>query len=465
MSTHWDLLCLGSGEAAKVLAWHYASTYNKCCAVIERSMLGGSCPNVACLPSKNLLYSAKAAHLARQGAQFGLAAQKGDVEYGAVKKRKDEMVRELGDLHRGMFEGSGVELIWGEGRFVGEKRVEVTDANGERKVLTADVVVVNTGSRAKIPDNIPGLVEAKPLTHVELLDLEDLPRHLIVLGGGYVGLELAQAMKRLGAQVTVFERGSRILKNEDPDIAAVLQNILTEEGIDFKPSTSVTRVQGLSGQEVTLTLSDNTQLKGTHILCAAGRIPNTQNIGLDLAGIKLKDTGHILVDENNLTTAPGVYAAGDCAGSPYFTHMGLDDFRIIRDSLTNKPQKNRRSTRQVPSSLFTDPEIAHVGMREHEANSKGVKYRLAKLPMDMFLRTRTMEKGATRGFAKVLISAENDTILGFTVVGPHAGELLPVVQLAIEKGLPYTDVRDLILVHPTINEGLGMLFDNVPSSS
>lgn len=468
-NNHYDLISIGSGEAGKVLAWDYATTQNKRCAVIERSMLGGSCPNVACLPSKNLLYSAKAASLASHGEQFGLSPSAGKIDYRVVKLRKDKMVEGMAATHRQNFERSGTELIWGDGKFVGEKKIEVVGEGGEKRLVTADYVLVNTGSRARVPENIPGLKEADPLTHVGLLDLEDLPRHLIILGGGYVGLELAQAMRRLGAEVTVIERGNRILKNEDADVAQVLQDILTKEGVVFQMYSNVKQVNGISGDEVTLhlkTASGDTDLKGSHILCATGRIPNTSDMGLDVAGVELRPTGHIIVDEHNRTSVPGVFASGDCAGRPYFTHVGFDDFRILRDVFSGKPvdaNEKRKSNRQVPSTLFTDPEIAHVGLREQEAQAQGIKYRLTKTPMGAFLRTLTMEEGATEGFAKALISADDDTILGFTAIGPHAGELLPVVQLAMKKGLPYTDVGELIITHPTMNESLSMvLFQNVP---
>lgn len=466
-SDHYDILALGSGEAGKLVTWHFSATQKKRCAVIERIGLG-ACPTVACLPSKNLLYSAKAVHQARNLEQFGLPSQSDHVDYKIVKQRKDTMVKDItGGLFQSAYDQSGVELIWGQGRFVGEKKIEVDLNDGGKRTVTADVVLVNTGSTGAIPDT-PGLREAKPLTHVEFLNLAELPRHLVILGGGYVGLEFAQASVRLGAKVTVIQRGERILKNEDPDVVQVLQDILASEGVVFQTSTTIDQVQGLSGDQVTLQLSTpagKSELTASHILCATGRTPNTSGIGLDLAGIQLTPAGNIQIDDNNRTTAPDVFAGGDCVGSPYFTHIGWDDYRIIRDAMSAKPvgaTARHRSDRQLPSTLFTDPEIAQVGLREHEARAKGIEYRLAKLPMVMFVRTATMEKGAAQGFAKALLSAKDDTILGFTAIGPHAGEMLPVVQLAMLKGLPYTDIGELIVAHPTMNEGLVMMFDNVP---
>lgn len=464
---HYDLISLGSGEAGKYIAWTYASTQNKKCAVIERSMLGGSCPNVACLPSKNFIYSAKVAHLVGRGEEFGLASSASQVDMKKVLARKDRMMEGLMDLHRANFSKTGVEVIWGDGKFVGKKRIEVVDADGEKRVLTADTIVVSTGSRARIPDDIPGLKKALPLTHVDILNLQSAPQHLIILGGGYIGLEFAQAFRRFGSQVTVVERNKKILKNEDIDVSAFLEQTLTREGVAFCTKTTVNKVSGVSGDHVTLSCNQYGQdiiLGGTHILCATGRQPNTDNIGLDIAGIKTTQQGHVIVDEHNNTSAEGMFAVGDCAGSPQFTHVGFDDFRIVRDVLANKSDTSaeRRSVRQVPFTLFTDPEVAHVGLREREARSQGIPYRLAKIPMGAFLRTRTLEEGGSDGFAKALVSHEDDTILGFTAVGPHAGELLPVVQLAMKRGLPYTDIADLVITHPTMGEGLVALFSAVP---
>jgi pyruvate/2-oxoglutarate dehydrogenase complex dihydrolipoamide dehydrogenase (E3) component len=381
----------------------------------------------------------------------------------AVKHRKDGMVNGLMQMHKGNFTQNSVDVIWGDGKFVGPKTIEVTDSENRKRTLTADVIVISTGSRAIIND-LPGLKEAKPLTHVELMDLEQLPSHLIVLGGGYIGLEFAQAMRRFGSKVTVIDHNSRILKREDEDVSTQLQEILTNEGVVFSTSTSITDVHGTSGESVTLKGTQDGQpieLTGSHILCATGRLPNNENIGLDKLGVKLNAKGHIVVDEWNRATDDGVFAVGDCAGSPHFTHVAYDDFRIVKEYLTGKASSGpRRSVRQLPFTLFTDPELAHCGLREHEAKAEGLKYRLTKIPMATFLKTRTL--GETTGFGKAIISADDDTILGFTALGPGVGELLPVVQLAMKKRLPYTDIADLVITHPTLSEGLVALFSAVP---
>lgn len=416
-----------------------------------------------------VIYSAKFAHLASQATAFGLSGIEGaetKIDMSAVIRRKKAMVDGLIDLHLTNFKNNHVELIRGRGEFVAPKTIEVTSSDGNKRVLKGDAVVISTGSRAKV-EPIPGLKEAQPLTHIEMLELTEVPRHLVVLGGGYVGLELAQAMRRFGAEVTVVERNGRVLKGEDEDVGDLLAGTLKKEGITILTSTSVKEVSGTSGTSVTLTTEQNgnqVNLQASHILVAAGREPNTDGIGLDKSNVKLNVKGFIEVDEVLSTTEKGVFAVGDCAGSPHFTHMAFDDFRIVRDELLGKPQSDakRRSGRQIPSTLFTSPEAAHVGLREHEAKASKIAYRLTKIPMLAFLRTRTLGPGDSEGFAKALI-ADDDTILGFSAVGPGVGELLPVVQLAMKKHLPYSDLAELIITHPTLSEGLVALFSAVPS--
>ncbi|KAK3698634.1 hypothetical protein LTR37_016862 [Vermiconidia calcicola] len=450
---HYDLLALGSGEAAKFIACTIAATQGKRCAVIERQWYGGSCPNVACLQSKNVIHSASVPAVFTWRGLWHTSSQ-----WEWRKRRQNE--------HEGGFKQSGVAFIRGEGKFVDRKTIEVTNADGQKRVLEGDIIIVCTGSRAIISD-IPGLKEAKPLTHVELLELEELPSHLIVLGRGYVGLEFAQAMRRFGSAVTVIDKHERTLMHEDEDVATQVQEVLLREGVLFSTSTSVTEVSGTSGESVTVggTASGETfQVKGSHLLCATGRIPNSDNNGLEATGVTLTEKGHIAADEWNRTSEDGVFAVGDCFGSPYFTHIGYNDFRIVNDCLNGKATSEaRRSARQVPFTLSTDPEIAHVGLREHEAKTKGIKYRLAKIPMSAFLRSRTL--GETDGFAKALVSAEDDTILGFTAVGPGIGELLPLVQLTMKKKLPYFEIADMIFTHPTLGEGLMFVFGAVPPRS
>ena len=451
----FDVVVLGSGEAGKFLAWTLASE-GKRVAVIERQYVGGSCPNIACLPSKNVIHSAKVASYLQRKGEFGLPAADGPVDMTAVRDRKRKMVDGLIQVHIQKYRMSGAELMMGSGRFIGPKTIEVLLQGGATRTLRGEIVVVCTGSRARI-DDTPGLKEARPLTHVELLELDHVPEHLLVLGGGYIGLELSQAMRRLGSRVTVVERNGALIHREDPDVTSGVAELFRDEGIAVRTGTPLTRVEGLSGKTVRL---HGTQggaevvIDGTHLLVAGGRTPNTDGIGLDRAGIAVDQHGHVQVNERLQTTAPDVWAVGDCAGSPYFTHVAYDDFRIVRDNLAGG---NRVTTgRQVPFCLFTDPEVARVGLSERQAKELGIPYRLAKISMEKVLRTQTLSE--TRGFMKALIQRDDDRILGFTAFGVEAGEVMAVVQMAMTAGLPYTALRDAVLTHPTIAEGLVVLF-------
>jgi pyruvate/2-oxoglutarate dehydrogenase complex dihydrolipoamide dehydrogenase (E3) component len=328
-------------------------------------------------------------------------------------------------------------------------------------VLTGDQIFLNIGTHAAIP-NVPGLEAAGPLTNIEALELDYVPQHLIVLGGGYVGLELAQAFRRFGSRVTIIEYRPQIAGREDPDVADEIRRIFRDEGIDILVGAEIRRVQGRSGGDVGLLLrtsSGEQTIEGSDILVAAGRSPNTVGIGLDVAGVDLDGRGYIKVNERLETSAPNVWAIGECAGSPQFTHVSFDDSRVIRDNLAGGKRTTR--DRLIPYCMFTDPPLARVGMSEDEAQRQGIEARVAKLPMSAVLRTHTI--GETQGFMKALIAARDDRILGFTMIGTEAGEVMAVVQMVMLAGLPYMDLRDAILAHPTMAEGLRSLFSNVPS--
>jgi pyruvate/2-oxoglutarate dehydrogenase complex dihydrolipoamide dehydrogenase (E3) component len=454
----FDAIIIGSGEAGKYMAWTLGAQ-GKRVITIEDKRIGGACPNVACLPSKNVVHSAKVASFFQRGAEFGIVNGDWHVDMAGVNARRQKMVDSNLQVHLANFAKSHVEVVMGFGRFIGEKTVEVALNAGGTRTLRSDRIFIATGSRATI-DPMPGLAESKPLTHIEALELTVLPEHLLILGGGYVGLEFAQAMRRFGARVTVIERNPSIAHREDPDVIEGLEQLFADEGIEVVSNAAVARVEGTSGRSVTLHVTlpkGETTIQGSHLLVATGRTPNTKNMGLEVVGIKTTPAGHIQVNDRLETTAPGAWAMGDCAGSPYFTHISFDDFRIVRDNLAGD---NRTTTgRQVPSCTFIDPELAHVGLTENEAKQKGVAYRLGKVPMLSNLRARTLSE--TRGFIKALIS-ENDRILGFTAFGTGVGELLPVVQLAMSADLPYTAIRSLIVSHPTISEGLVSLLTAVP---
>lgn len=455
----YDLLVLGSGEAGKYLAWSTAAAGKKT-VLVERRYVGGSCPNIACLPSKNFVHSAKVAHLAADAASYGLHPGAPGVDMAAVRQRKREMVAGLIQMHEGRFRDTGVELVKGEGHFIAPKTIEVILESGGTRTLSGTNVIISTGSRPII-DDTPGLKGSQALTHVEALELAVVPEHLLVLGGGYIGLEFAQIMRRLGSRVTIVERGSQLLAREDPDVADALTCMLSSEGIELVTEARISEVKGHSGDQITLHLvkgGESISLTGSHLLVATGRTPNTDGIGLDKAGVALTNKGFVQVNERLETTAPGVFAVGDCAGSPQFTHIAFDDYRVVSGNLAGHLRTT--TNRLVPSCLFTDPELARVGLNETEAKRKGIAYRLLRLPMKAVLRSRTV--GETYGFLKALIDRETDSILGFTGLGASAGELLAPVQLAMANGLPYTALKNSIFTHPTFSEGLVYLFSATP---
>lgn len=460
-SPEYDLLVLGSGEAGKYLAWTQARLGWKT-AVVERKYIGGSCPNIACLPSKNVIHSAKVASYLRRAGEFGLRTGALEVDMAAVRERKRKMVAGLVDVHVENYRKSGTELIMGSGRFVGPKTLEVTAADGTTQQLRGKRIIVSTGSRARL-DDTPGLSIAQPLTHIEALELDHVPGHLIVLGGGYIGLEFAQAMRRFGSRVTILERNPRLVHREDEDVSTGLLQAFQDEGIEILTDTKILSVEGLSGESVRVIASrpgGEVSIEGTHLLVATGRQPNTDGIGLEIAGVQVNQHGHIQVNDRLETTAPDVWAVGDCAGSPHFTHIAFDDFRIVRDNLAGG--EHSAAHRQVPFCMFTDPEVARIGLSETEAQAQGISYRLAKVPLAATLRSRTL--GETRGFLKALIETGSDRILGCTIFGVGAGETIAVVQVAMLAGLPYTALRETIFTHPTMAEGLIPLFSAVPKS-
>jgi pyruvate/2-oxoglutarate dehydrogenase complex dihydrolipoamide dehydrogenase (E3) component len=453
----YDDLVLGSGEAGKYIAWSEGRLGRRV-GVIEQKYVGGSCPNIACLPSKNIIHSAKVASYFQRSEEFGIKKDEWEIQMAGVRERKRAMVNGLIDTHLKNFKSSGAELIWGHGRFIAPKTIAVELADGGERLVSAERIIISTGSRATIED-IPGLRAARPMTHIEALELDFVPDHLIVVGGGFVGLEIAQALRRFGSRVTILERNARLAHREDPDVSEALNQLCIDEGIDVRTGSQITSVEGLSGKAVLVHTTQHgvaTAIKGTELLIAAGRTSNTEGIGLELAGVEVTAHGDVKVNERLETTAEGVWAVGDCAGSPHFTHVAYDDYRIIRDNFAGG---HRVTTgRQVPSCLFTDPELARIGMNETEAKEQGVSYRLVKVLMEAVLRTRTLSE--SRGFMKALIDTKSDRVLGFTAFGTGAGETMSTVQLAMSAGLPYTALRDCIFTHPTLAEGLVVLFSS-----
>src|SRR6266478_3129381 len=399
-SEQFEVLVLGSGTGGKLIAWYMAQSGRRT-AVVERRWVGGSCPNIACMPSKNEISSARIAHLARHGGHYGTVTGSVTVDMATVRRRKREMVERQIEKHVQIYRTSGAELIMGGGRFLAPKTLEVKLNDGRTRVLAADKVFLNVGTHAAIP-NVPGLDAALPLTHVDALELDYLPPHLVVIGGGYVGLEMAQAYRRFGSDVTIIEPGHRLMGREDIDVSQEMQRILSKEGIQVLLEAELLQVRGQSGEKVSLvvrTATGEQNIDCSDILVAAGRVPNTAGIGLEEAGVRLDNRGYIRVNGRLETSAPDVWAIGECAGSPQFTHISEDDFRIIRDNLAGRNRSTRG--RLVAYCMFTDPLLAHVGLSEGEAERQQINVRVAKLPMNSVLGAQATEQ--RRGFMKALI--------------------------------------------------------------
>jgi pyruvate/2-oxoglutarate dehydrogenase complex dihydrolipoamide dehydrogenase (E3) component len=457
----FDLVILGGGTGSTIAAWTFAAQGQRV-AVIERKYIGGSCPNIACLPSKNIIHGAKVASYVRRSEEFGIVKEGCRVDMSAVRDRKRKMVSALNAVYLDSYKQTGAEFILACGRFVGPRTLEATLPDGKIRRLRGTNVIVSTGTHAALGE-VPGLAEAQPLTHIGALELDVVPEHLLVIGGGYISVELSQAMRRFGSNVTLVERNEQLVYREDDDVTDGLRELFRDEGIDVLVNARIKRVTGKSGQSVGIVFEQNgveKTIEGSHLLVAAGRTPNTEGLGLELAGVQLTDRGYIRVDERLETTAPGVWAIGEVAGSPQFTHISVDDSHVVRDNINGG---NHVTTgRQVPFCLFTDPEFARVGMSEKEANAQGVAYRLFKIPMEMVLRARTLSE--TRGFLKALVELDGDRILGFTAFGVGGGEIMSAVQMVMIGGLPYTALLDAVLAHPTLVEGLSALFSSKPSA-
>ena len=457
----YDVVIIGSGAGGKLIAWTLASKGQRV-AVIERKYVGGSCPNIACLPSKNIIHTAQIASYVRRSEEFGIARNSFKLDMSAVRERKRTMVSSLINTHLAAYKDSGAELIMGSGRFIGSRTVEVTLNDGTKRQLRGTNVVINTGTHAAI-DSTPGLAVAQPLTHVEALELGEIPEHLIVIGGGYIGVELALAMRRFGSKVSIIDRNGRLLHREDDDVTEAICDLFQEEEIELILNARIKKVSGLSGQQVKVIAEQNGVekiIEGTHILVATGRIPNTKDLGLKVVGVQVTDHGYVKVNERLESTTSGIWAVGEVAGSPQFTHISEDDFHVFHDNVNGG---NHVTTgRLIPFCVFTDPEFARVGLSEREARTKSIPYGLFKVPMATVLRARSLVE--TRGFLKALVATDSDQVLGFMNFGVGAGEVMSAVQIAMMGGLSYMALRDAVLAHPTLVEGLHMLFASAPSA-
>ena len=455
-ATH-DAIVIGAGQAGVPLSTALARAGKKT-ALIEADEVGGTCINYGCTPTKTMVASARVAYLARRAADYGVRTGPVDVDLGVVRQRKRDVVQSFrqGGLSR-IESTPGVELIFGEARFVADKRLEVTLRDGSREELSADLVVINAGLRPA-PPPLP-LDGVQPLDSSSIMELDRVPERLLVLGGSYVGLEFAQMFRRFGSQVTVIELGPRLMPREDPDVSNSVADVMREDGLEILLQTtaqSARRVGG--GVELRVAGADGERLlSGTQLLVAAGRVPNTDRLDPGAAGIETDKRGYIVVNDRLEASVPGVYAVGDVTGEPAFTHISYDDYRILRANLLESGSLSRAG-RLVPYTVFIDPQLGRVGMSEQEARNAGRNIRVARMPMDWV--ARALEVGEPRGFMKAVVDAETDQILGCAVFGIEGGELMSMIEIAMLAGLPYRALRDAVFAHPLLAESLNNLFSN-----
>lgn len=451
-----DALVIGAGQGGTPLAQWLAEAGHRT-ALVERDRVGGTCVLRGCTPSKTMIASARISHLVRRAGEYGVRAGPAAVDLRAVRDRKRSIVDEWSDAIRSRLEAhEGVELIEGEARFTGERTVEVRLNAGGARTIRAERIFIDTGGRPAVPP-VPGLTDVSYLDSTTVMELDEVPRHLLVLGGGFVGLEFAQMYRRFGAGVTILEQGPRIAAPEDEDVSSELRRILEGEGIAVRTSSRVEAVEA-EGGEIVLRLAagaDPPVVRGSHLLVAVGRAPNTEALALEATGIRTDDRGHIPVNGRRETSVPGIWALGDVTGAPPFTHFSYDDARIIRANLLDGGSRDA-SDRLMVYTVFTDPQLGRVGVTEREARESGREVRVAKLPMRRV--ARAIETDETRGFMKAVVDAKTDRILGAAILGIEGGEIASLLQVAMLGDLPYTALRDATLSHPTLAESLNNLF-------
>jgi pyruvate/2-oxoglutarate dehydrogenase complex dihydrolipoamide dehydrogenase (E3) component len=455
----FDAIVLGTGQGGKPLALDLGAAGRRT-AIVERAYVGGTCINVGCTPTKTMVASARVAYLARRAAEFGVRCGPVAVDMVVVRQRKQAIVEDFRTGgERRLESAENVELIFGEGRFTAPKVVEVALKAGGTRTLTADAIFINTGGRPSRPA-IDGLDSVKALDSTSIMELGALPEHLLVLGGGYVGLEFGQMFRRFGSAVTVVQQGKQLLAREDPDVAEEVLKVLKEDGMEVLLQAQATRVQATAGGvalQVRGPAGERT-ISGSHLLVAAGRAPNTEALNLAAAGVRVDARGFITVNERLETNVAGIYALGDVKGGPAFTHISYDDYRIIRNNLLRGGHSTTRD-RLVPYTVYIDPQLGRVGLTEQEARAQARKIRVAKIPMSWV--ARALEMAESRGFMKAVVDAQTGQILGAAVLAVEGGEIMSMLEIAIMAKLPYTALEDGIFAHPALAEGLNTLFMNL----
>ena len=455
----YDAIVIGASKAAVFFSPTLAQAGWRT-ALIEREYLGGVCVNVGCTPTKTMVASARVAEFARRAAEYGVRTGPVTVDLAAVRQRKRDVVSLISAIPKFLIEQTeGLDLFMGEASFIDSKSVEVRSDDGSVRQLTAERIFVNTGARPS-PPPIPGLDNVPFLDSTSIMELDTLPEHLVILGGGYIGLEFSQMFRRFGSQVTIVDRGKQLLHREDVDVAEEVAKILREDGIEVLLDSETVKAEQTGNGQVQLTVNTpagEQRVTGSHLLVATGRVPNTERLKLEAAGVRLDGRGFIDVDDRLETSVPGIYAFGDVTPGPAHTHKAFDDQRILSTNLT-KGGERTAAGRLVPYTVFIDPQLGRIGLTETEARAQGLNIRVAKSGMDYPTPTRARELGETRGFMKAVIDADTGQILGAAILAVEGGEMMSVLQVAMMGKLPYTAIRDAIFTHPTLAEMLADMF-------
>lgn len=456
----FDVIIIGSGQAGTPLCKAFAAAGKKT-ALIEEKFVGGTCINYGCTPTKSMIASAEIAYLVNRSQDYGVAHQKMRVDFKRVRERKNAIVTDFRNGNEQRILGSGVSLIYGSATFSGFKILDVQTREGDKRTLYADTIIINTGARPHIP-GINGLKTIPYLDSTSIMELEEIPQHLLILGGGYIALEFGQMFRRFGSEVTIIQQSTQLLSREDEDVAEMMRTILEKDGIHILLDTQTSSVsqdtQGNISLQVT-TGQNHQSLQGTHLLVATGRTPNSDRLNLEKTKIETNSQGFISVNERLETSVPGIYAAGDIKGGPAFTHISYDDFRILKTNLLEKGHLTQTG-RLVPYVLFTDPQLGRIGLSEGEARTSGLNFRVVKIPMNYI--ARAIEMGRDSGFVKAVVDMDNQQILGAAVLGLDGGEIMAMLEIAMMGKLPYNALRDGIFAHPTLAEGLNTLFASLP---
>ena len=450
----FDAIIIGSGQAANPLAYRLAEAGWRV-ALIEKRNVGGTCINTGCTPTKTMVHRAQVAHYARNASRWGVRAQDVSVDLATIVAQKNKVVEGFrSGIKNKIKQHPNIQFLEGQARFTGAHQVQVGDT-----LLESDKIFINTGGRAAIPD-LSGLDSVPFLTNETIMELTELPEHLIVLGGGYIGLEFGQMFRRFGSRVTIIQNQAQLVPREDPEIAAELHKILEGEGIAFYLDTRATRVERVNDSISLFVASGGEPLKisGTHLLVAVGRSPNTNDLGLDKAGVATDKSGFIRVNPRLETSVPGIWALGDVKGGPAFTHISFNDFQIVDANLTQGKNLSI-ANRLVPYCVFTDPQLGCVGMTEKEARASGRKLKIGSIPMSYV--ARAIERDETAGLMKIIVDASNDRVLGAAILGTEGGELIHVLYTLMLGNLPYTLLKGAVFIHPTLAEGFFALLDNV----